>query len=191
MIDYYASGRNLFSTDEALSAGKKAAGKKPLLVLLTGFYRTDPKVSGFTPSIADARYAAFAALRMKVNAIGLYQCGQFRMENYPEVWTEAKKLYKQVSALTFITEGKDISGQLKVSGGPALKYLALEYADRLYIIAQNASFQAAAAHFTVPERYRRNEVKVLFENRVVANLSGKFTDSFSSAATHIYCIAVK
>jgi len=159
--------------------------------LLTGFYRTDPKVSGFTPSIADARYAAFAALRMKVNAIGLYQCGQFRMENYPEVWTEAKKLYKQVSALTFITEGKDISGQLKVSGGPALKYLALEYADRLYIIAQNASFQAAAAHFTVPERYRSNEVKVLFENRVVANLGGKFTDSFSSAATHVYCIPVK
>ena len=191
MIDYYASGRNLFSIDQAFAEARKAAGKKPLLALLTGFYRTDPKVSGFTPSIADAHYAAFAALRMKVNAIGLYQCGQFRMENYPEVWTEAKNLYKQVSALTFITEGKDISGQLKVSGGPTLKYLALEYADRLYIIAQNASFQAAAALFTVPERYRGSEVKVLFENRVVANRGGKFTDSFSSAATHVYCIPVK
>ena len=190
MIDYYASGRNLFSTDEALSAGKKAAGKKPLLVLLTGFYRTDPKVSGFTPSVSDARYAAFAALRMKVNAIGLYQCGQFRMENYPEVWAEAKKLYKQVSALTFITEGKDISGQLKVSGGPAVKYLALEYADRLYIIAQNASFEAAAADFTIPDQYR-GQIRVLFENRLVENRGGKFTDSFCSAATHVYCIPVK
>ena len=190
MIDYYASGRNLFSTDNAFEFGKKAAGKKPLLVLLVGFYRTDPKVSGFTPSISDARYAAFAALRMKINAIGLYQCGHFRMENYPEVWTEAKKLYKQISSLTFITEGKDISGQVKVSGGPALKYLALEYADRLYIIAQNASFEAAAADFTIPDQYH-GQIQVLFENRLVENRGGKFTDSFSSAATHVYCIPVK
>ena len=190
MIDYYASGRNLFSTDNAFEFGKKAAGKKPLLVLLVGFYRTDPKVSGFTPSISDARYAAFAALRMKINAIGLYQCGQFRMENYPEVWTEAKKLYKQVSSLTFITEGKDLSGQVKISGSPALKHLALEYADRLYIIAQNASFEAAAANFTIPGKYR-GQIQVLFENRLVENRGGKFTDSFSSAATHVYCIPVK
>ena len=191
MIDYYASGRNLFSTDNALAAGKKAAGKKPLLVLLSGFYRTNPKVSGFNPSISDARYAAFAALRLKINAIGLYQCGRFRMENYPEVWTEAQKLYKQISALTFITEGKDVSGRVKITGSSTVKYLALEYADRLYIIAQNASFQAAAAHFTVPEKYRGNAVQVLFENRVVTNRNGKFTDSFSSAATHVYCISAK
>jgi len=190
MIDYYASGRNLFSTDNAFEFGKKAAGKKPLLVLLVGFYRTDPKVSGFTPSISDARYAAFAALRMKINAIGLYQCGQFRMENYPEVWTEAKKLYKQVSSLTFITEGKDLSGQVKISGSPALKHLALEYADRLYIIAQNASFEAAAANFTIPDQYR-GRIRVLFENRLVENRGGKFTDSFSAAGTHVYCIPVK
>ena len=190
MIDYYASGRNLFSTDNAFEFGKKAAGKKPLLVLLVGFYRTDPKVSGFTPSISDARYAAFAALRMKVNAIGLYQCGQFRMENYPEVWAEAKKLYKQVSSLTFITEGKDLSGQVKISGSPALKHLALEYADRLYIIAQNASFEAAAANFTIPDQYR-GRIRVLFENRLVENRDGKFTDSFSAAGTHVYCIPVK
>ena len=190
MIDYYASGRNLFSTDNAFEFGKKAAGKKPLLVLLVGFYRTDPKVSGFTPSISDARYAAFAALRMKINAIGLYQCGQFRMENYPEVWAEAKKLYKQISSLTFITEGKDVSGQVKVSGGTKVRYLALEYADRLYLIAQNASFEAAAADFTLPEKYR-GRIRVLFENRLVENRGGKFTDSFSYAATHVYCIPVK
>ena len=113
------------------------------------------------------------------------------MENYPDVWAEAQKLYKQISALTFITEGKDVSGQIKIAGGSTVKYLALEYADRLYIIAQNASFQAAAAHFSVPEKYRGNAVQVLFENRVVTNRNAKFTDSFSSAATHVYCISAK
>jgi len=112
------------------------------------------------------------------------------MENYPEVWTEAKKLYKQISSLTFVTEGKDVSAQVKVSGGPQVRYLALEYADRLYIIAQNASFEAAAADFALPEKYR-GEVMVLFENRVIVNREGKFTDSFGSAGTHVYCIAAK
>jgi hypothetical protein len=112
------------------------------------------------------------------------------MENYPEVWAEAKKLYKQISSLTFITEGKDVSGQVKISGSPALKHLALEYADRLYIIAQNASFEAAAANFTIPDQYR-GRIRVLFENRLVENRDGKFTDSFSAAGTHVYCIPVK
>ena len=113
------------------------------------------------------------------------------MENYPDVWAEAKKLYKQISALTFIMEGKDVSRRVGIANGATVRYLALEYADRLYIIAQNASFKAAAAHFTVQEKYRGNAVQVLFENRIIANRNGKFTDSFSSAITHVYCIAAK
>ena len=59
-----------------------------------------------------------------------------------------------------------------------------------YIIAQNASFEAAAANFTIPDQYR-GRIRVLFENRLVENRDGKFTDSFSAAGTHVYCIPVK
>jgi hypothetical protein len=101
-------------------------------------------VTAFTPSAADAEYQAFAALRHRINALGLYQCGAFRMECFPELWKQVTQLYRNFSALAFIAYGKDVSGQFKITstnGKPVFRAFRLD--DRIYVIAQNQSFTPA------------------------------------------------
>ncbi len=188
MIDYYTFGKNLFALDDVLRAGREAAGEKPLMSLLMGYSISDPELTGFIPRAKDVEYAAFAALRLKVNAIGLYQCGQYRMECYPDAWKMATDLYKKISALTFVTYGVDRPDAIKIqakTGTPAIRTLQL--GKQLYIIAQNSSFTPSIATFKVAPKVS-GKVKVLFENRILTMKDGGFLDGFGPADTHVYCM---
>ena len=66
----------------------------------------------------------------------------------------------------------------------------MRYENALYIIAQNASFNAGLFEFAV-KNAADQKVKVLFENRVLELKNGKFADAFTSEATHIYYIEIK
>lgn len=188
MIDYYSSGKDLFALDDACKAGRKAAGEKPLMILVSGFSQNDPKLTGFIPTNKDVTYAAFAALRLKANALGLYQCGEYRLESYKANWEHAGKVYRQVAALSFITYGKDVQNAVKViSTGGKVNFRAIEYNKVLYLIAQNCSFDSAIANIKL-DRPFNGKAKVLFEDRIIDVVNGKWVDCFGGADTHIYAI---
>ena len=185
MIDYYCGGKELFTLDDAFKAARKAAGEKPLMVLVSGFSRNDPNPAGFIPTNEDVTYTAFAALRLKANALGLYQCGEYRLESYREHWENAIKVYRQVSALRFITYGKDVQNTVKlVSTGGKVNFRAIEYKKKLYLIMQNCSFDAAIVSIGIPSF--KGKLRVMFENRIINARNGNFTDCFKGADTHIY-----
>ena len=191
MIDHYGFGKTIFSTDTATIAGKRAAGSKPLMSLVKGYSGSDPKLTGFIPGPRDIEYAAFSTLRNRANALGLYQCGEYRLECSPDTWQQASDVYKKVSAITFALYGEDSDHLLAVksnSGKPGFR--AVKHGKALYIIAQNASFAPGVFEFTL-KNAKADSVKVLFENRSLDLNNGKFTDAFTTEATHIYYIEIK
>ena len=191
MIDHYGFGKTIFSTDSATAAGKRAAGGKPLMSLVKGYSGSDPKLTGFIPGPRDIEYAAFSTLRNRANALGLYQCGEYRLECSPDTWRQASEVYQKVSAVTFALYGEDAEKFLSVkaaSGKPGFR--AVKYGNALYIIAQNASFEPGAFEFAL-KNVNAKDVKVLFENRSLDLTDGRFTDAFTSEATHIYYIEWK
>jgi len=188
MIDHYGVGKTIFSTDTATVEGKVAAGSKPLLSLVKGFSASDPKLTGFIPDALDVEYAAFSTLRNRANALGIYQCGEYRLECDRETWKSTIDVYKRVSALVFALYGEDADKFLSVkssSGKPGFR--AVKHGNALYIIAQNASFDPAIFEFAL-NKVAAKEVKVLFENRSLKLMNGKFADAFTQRATHIYYI---
>lgn len=190
MIDHYGFGKTIFSTDPVTLKARKAAGNKPLISLVRGYSSSDPKLTGFIPIPRDVEYAAFSTLRNYANALGLYQCGEYRMECYPDSWDVASKVYKRVSALTFALYGEDANNLISVkaaSGKPGVR--AVKYGNSLYIIAQNASFTPGVFTFEVAGKSAK-EVKVLFENRTLKLKDGKFADAFTSEGTHLYYIGL-
>ncbi len=187
MIDHYASGANLFSLDQAIMAGKAAAGTKPLIALLMGFARSDPAQTGFVPSNKDVEYSAFAALRKKCNGIGLYQCGQFRLECYPENWKHTTNVYRKLSALSFIAYGQDLTGGVTAPGNKNIVFRTVEFDGSVYIIAQNNSFTAQVAEMAVDRKFS-GKVKVIWEERQIDADNGRFIDGFTPAGTHIYML---
>ena len=159
--------------------------------LVKGYSGSDPKLTGFIPGPRDIEYAAFSTLRNRANALGLYQCGEYRLECSPDTWQQASDVYKKVSAITFALYGEDSDHLLTVkstSGKPGFR--AVKHGKALYIIAQNASFAPGVFEFTL-KNVKADSVKVLFENRSLDLNNGKFTDAFTSEATHIYYIEIK
>ena len=57
----------------------------------------------------------------------------------------------------------------------------------LYVIAQNTSFDPVIAEMRI-NGAREQEVKVVFEDRVIPLKDGKFIDAFMAAGTRLYCI---
>ena len=191
MIDHYGFGKTIFSTDSATLRGRKAAGSKPLMSLVKGYSGSDPKLTGFIPGPRDIEYAAFSTLRNRANALGLYQCGEYRLECDPDTWQQASEVYKKVSAITFALYGEDADKLLSVkaaAGKPGFR--AMKLGNALYIIAQNVSFDPAVFEFAV-KGVDSGDVKVLFENRTLNLVDGKFSDAFTSEATHIYYMEIK
>ncbi|MBE6359198.1 MAG: hypothetical protein E7057_08135 [Lentisphaerae bacterium] len=192
MIDCYVGGDKIFNLDSRLKKARRDAGKKPVMVLVSGFTYNDPALTAFSPSAADAEYQAFATLRHRINALGLYQCGSFRMECYPEMWKQVTQIYRNFSALAFIAYGKDVSDQFKITsanGKPVFRAFRLD--DRIYVIAQNQSFTPAPVNLQTTADIADPSVKVLFENRMITMKNGSFTDAMSGAGTHIYVFKVR
>ena len=191
MIDHYGFSKTIFSTDTATILGKKAAQNKPLISLVKGFSRSNPKLTGFIPGTQNIEYAAFATLRNHANGIGLYQCGEYRLEVYPQSWQDATNIYQKFSALTFAIYGKEVSNVLNVksSTGEVL-HRAMQIDQSLYIIAQNRSFNPALGEFTI-KNPKVKSVKVCFENRQLPVVNGKFFDTFIGEGTHIYYVNLK
>ena len=191
MIDHYGFGKTIFSTDTATADARNATKNKPLMSIVKGFSNSDPLLTGFIPKQRDVEYAAFSTMRHRVNAQGLYQCGEYRLECYPDSWSHATNVYKRISALSFAVYGKDADELLSVkasSGKPGVRTMC--YANKLYIIAQNVSFMPGVFDFAV-KNAADQKVKVLFENRVLPLKNGKFADAFTSEATHVYYIELK
>jgi len=141
MVDCYASGKNLFVQDDCVKLARQTAGKKPLMLLVSGFSVIDPALTGFIPTSEEAEYAAFSALRLNVNALGLYQCGSYRMESYPEAWRSATGLYKNISSLSFMLYGRNADELVSViAQAGKIVFRVVQYENRVYIIAQNSSF---------------------------------------------------
>jgi hypothetical protein len=188
IIDCYVGGSKLFHLDDVMVAARKAAKQKPLIVLVSGFCYGDPQQTVFEPSINDARYQAFSALRHGINGLGLYQCGPYRMECYPDLWQQVTALYRKISALTFITEGSDVSNQIHLSaqsGKPVCR--AFKVGSKVYVIVQNASFEPAIIRLQSDLPWAAAPLKVMFEDRVVKPQSGVLTDAMTGADTHVYC----
>ncbi len=191
MIDHYGFGKTIFSTDAATLEGRVAAGNKPLMSLVKGFSNSDPELTGFIPGPRDVEYAAFSTLRNRANALGLYQCGTYRLECYPASWEHATNVYKRASALTFALYGSDADDLVSAKADSGkVGTRTMRYGNALYIIAQNASFTPGLFEFAV-KNSADQKVRVLFENRVLELKNGKFADAFTSEATHIYYIELK
>ena len=187
MVDCYVGGAKVFHLDDVMATARRAAEKKPLIVLVGGFCYGDPRQSVFEPSAHDAEYQAFSAMRHGINGLGLYQCGPYRMECYPELWRQVTASYRKFSALTFITEGSDVTGQIHLSAGSGKPVCrAFRLGSRVYAVVQNASFTPAVIRLHSDLPWTAAPVKVLFENRVVQPQSGILTDAVTGADTHVY-----
>lgn len=187
IIDCYVGGSKLFHLDDVMVAGRQAAGQKPLIVLVSGFCYGDPQQTVFEPSINDAKYQAFSALRHGINGLGLYQCGPYRMECYPDLWQQVTALYRKISALTFITGGSDVSNKIRLSsenGKPVCR--AFKVGSKVYVIVQNASFDPAIVRLQSDLPWAAAPVKVMFEDRVIKPQAGVLTDAMTGADTHVY-----
>lgn len=191
MIDHYGVGKGIFSQDVATIEGRGAAGKKPLLSLVMGFSRSNPKLTGFIPGPVDVEYAAFVTLREKANGLGLYQCGEYRLEVFKENWAQACNVYERLAALCFAAYGKDVPELIgvKASGG-RIRYRAMQVENMLYLLVQNSSFTPAIGEIAVKNTDEK-EIRVLFEDRVIPLKNGAFTDAFAAESTHVYSIILK
>ena len=191
MIDHYGFSKTIFSTDTATILGKKAAKNKPLISLVKGFSRSDPKLTGFIPGTQNIEYAAFSTLRNYANGIGLYQCGEYRLEVYPNSWKDATNIYKKVSALTFALYGKNMDNVLNVKSSTGqILHRAMQIDKKIYMIVQNRSFTPALGEFSIKNPNVKS-IKVCFENRQLPVKNGKFFDTFIGEGTHIYYVEIK
>lgn len=192
MIDSYVyEHERLFHIDDVFSLARRAAGSKPLLAILCGFTNDDPKLAGFKPTPKDVEYQLYAALRHGVNGVGLYQCGPYRMEGYPEIWRQTTEMMRRFSAITFIAALDNATSSIRVtaSEGKPL-YRAFRKGKRLWLILQNGSF--TPGHFRVEvEGASQTPVKVLFEERSIRPAGSLFSDAFTEAGTHLYLIEMK
>jgi len=133
----------------------------------------------------------YAALRHGVNGAGLYQCGPYRMEGYPAVWSQATEMMKRFSSITFIAALDDATSSVRVtaSEGKPL-YRAFRKGNRLWLILQNGSFAPGLFRVEVAGASAA-PVKVLFEERSIRPAKGVFSDAFTEAGTHLYLIEMK
>jgi hypothetical protein len=110
------------------------------------------------------------------------------MECYPDLWQQVTALYRKISALTFITEGSDVSNQIHLSaqsGKPVCR--AFKVGSKVYVIVQNASFEPAIIRLQSDLPWAAAPVKVMFEDRVIKPQAGVLTDAMTGADTHVYC----
>lgn len=187
MVDVYANGSSLFFHDKAMKTAVAAGNGKPVIELQQGFARNDPKINGFVPSARDVEYCAFATIRLGLNAVGLYQCGEFRLENTPETWQATTDVYMKLAAISFLPYAERLnSADISVSES-CLQTMAVHFDGAAYLIVQNSSHAPVVGEICL--KGTSGQARVLFEERSLELTNGRFFDSFEPAATHIYRIA--
>jgi hypothetical protein len=190
MVDIYPR-ENVLSVDYYFQKALKDAAGKPVWQLNQGFdydySNRDPKT--MIPNPAMLKYAHWASFRHSLQGVGLYMCGESKYCNFPPLWEVVKTMYRQANALSFaLVEPAAKENILNVPAPLASK--VIRYGERYYLIVQNRSWNAFPAALEVKGNFH-NEVRVLFEDRVVKLENGKFNDVFQGIESRVYELTVK
>lgn len=190
MVDIYPR-ENVLSVDYYFQKALKDAAGKPVWQLNQGFdydySNRDPKT--MIPNPAMLKYAHWASFRHSLQGVGLYMCGESKYCNFPPLWEVVKTMYRQANALSFALVEPAVKENILNAPAP-LASKVIRYGERYYLIVQNRSWNAFPAALEVKGNFH-NEVRVLFEDRVVKLENGKFNDVFQAIESRIYELTVK
>ena len=147
---------------------------------------------GFRPSREEMRVMNYLALAKGVKGLLYYSSGvQIPDTEYvgdisvfPRQWTEALKLAREIRHLApVLAAGKPLSTVSLKNDEPAIQFRQLSYNGVNTLIAVNITRELALAEWAFPNPA---QPKVLFEDRMLSQKHGTFSDMFKPLEAHIY-----
>ncbi len=97
------------------------------------------------------------------------------------------RLYAEFAQLKGAISGKDVGKDI-AQQPEQIAYIARQYQGATYILAANQTTQRVEGTFSAPGLGAGKQVAVLFENRSLSAIGGKFTDTFDGISRHVYRI---
>ena len=185
IIDVYPR-HNVLSCDAVFAKARQDANGKPVWTLNQGFdYDSSvEKAKDFTPTVQEARYAHWAALRHGHQGVGLYQCWTKTFQSFPELFEQLCETYRQTATLAFMLPDAPQEGLVEADAPVNLR--VARHGSRVYVIAQNSSLEPREARFLARGSFAP-KVRVLFEDRTLRLAGdGSFRDVFQPLDSRIY-----
>jgi hypothetical protein len=165
-------------------------GTKPVW----NFIETTPFDGGTTPTAAQIQSEVWMSLIHGSQGIMYFVhvlSPTFREDgifNYPAAVQAVTSIDAQITSLAPVLNSATVTGDVQVSSsasGVAIDMMEKNFGGSKYVFAVAMANSSATGSFTVPGNPTAT-VTVLGESRTIAMTNGKFQDSFTGYAVHLY-----
>jgi len=183
-IDYYAyppSGNIPITTDYVRTMEKMGRKDgKPVWIYLFGGGYAFWASREYTP--CEQEFSTYTSIINGATGI-LYFASHPRSKSN---WEKIKKMAQEIRKLTPIIASSEKTPKVNCSA-PSIQILTRRFNNKLYLITANSSKKSVNAKFNIPDlNFKRNTVKVLFENRKLNIEDNLFKDIFKGYQRHVY-----